>query len=157
MRPPAKPPTKQRSTLTASPLRFGAFINCVIHEDPAIAREAIRGGLSVFAHFSGFDGMNIDALPEGTREAARHLRENYDMANHAVTAGAHAQALKAEFIHGFGIAGPVEEAISRFEEIRDTGIHFVRVIAGSRDMDPGVGFPSLQALAKQVLPAIALD
>jgi 5,10-methylenetetrahydromethanopterin reductase len=140
-----------------SALRCGAFINCVIHDDPAIAREAIRGGLSVFAHFSGFRGMDIDALPAGTREAARHLRENYDMADHAVTAGAHAQALDAEFIHRFGIAGPVEGAISRFEEIRDAGIDFVRVIAGSRDMDPGLGFPSLQALAKQVLPAVAAD
>jgi 5,10-methylenetetrahydromethanopterin reductase len=140
-----------------SALRFGAFINCVIHEDPAIAREAIRGGLSVFAHFSGFEGMDIDALPEGAREAARHLRQNYDMTNHAVTAGAHAQALESDFIHRFGIAGPVEEAISRFEEIRDTGIDFVRVIPGSRDMAPSVGFPSLQALAKLVLPAVAVD
>jgi 5,10-methylenetetrahydromethanopterin reductase len=138
-------------------LRFGAFINCVIHEDPAIAREAIRGGLSVFAHFSGFEGMDIDALPEGARDAARHLRKNYDMANHAVTAGAHAQALESGFIHRFGIAGPVEEAISRFEEIRDAGIDFVRVIPGSRDMAPGVGFPSIEALAKQVLPAVAVD
>jgi 5,10-methylenetetrahydromethanopterin reductase len=140
-----------------SALRFGAFINCVIHEDPAIAREAIRGGLSVFAHFSGFKGMDADTLPVGVREAALHLRENYDMADHARTTGAHAQALEAEFIHHFGIAGPVEEAISRFEEIRDTGIDFVRVIPGSRDMDPGVGLPSLQALATQVLPAVALD
>ena len=140
-----------------SGLRFGAFINCVIHEDPAIAREAIRGGLSVFAHFSGFKGMDIDALPEGVRKAALHLGKNYDMANHAVSTGAHAQALEADFIHRFGIAGPVEEAISRFEEIRDTGIDFVRVIPGSRDMDLGIGFPSLQALATQVLPAVAVD
>ncbi|MFK7895201.1 MAG: LLM class flavin-dependent oxidoreductase [Myxococcota bacterium] len=137
-----------------SSLRFGAYINCVINPDPEVAREAIRGGLSVFAHFSGFKGMDIQSLPEGTRAAAEHLRTDYDMDNHAVAAGAHAQALDAEFIHRFGIAGPLDEAIKRFEEIRDTGIDYVRVIPGSRDMAPGVGAQSLQALQK-VVPVVA--
>ena len=113
-----------------------------------MAREAIRGGLSVFAHFSGFHGMNIEALPEGTRAAARHLRSHYDMARHGEAAGAHAQALDAEFVHRFGIAGPLEEAISRFREIKDSGIEFVRVVPGSRDMPPALAGPSIQSLAK---------
>lgn len=129
-------------------LRFGAFINCVIHPDREVAREAIRGGLSTFAHFSGFQGMDIDSLPEGAREAAQHLRSNYDMTNHGVAAGAHAQALDAEFIHRFGIAGPVEEAIARFQDIRDVGIDFVRVVPGSRDMPPEVAGTSIPGLAK---------
>ncbi len=131
-------------------LRFGAFVNCVIHPDREVAREAIRGGLSTFAHFSGFEGMDIESLPEGARAAARHLRSSYDMANHGVAAGAHAQALDAEFIHRFGIAGPLEEAIARFQEIREVGIDFVRVVPGSRDMPPEVAGASLPALAKVV-------
>lgn len=137
-------------------LRFGAFVNCVIHADRDVAREAIRGGLSVFAHFSGFEGMDIDSLPESTREAARQLRTGYDMRDHAVTAGAHAQALDAEFIHRFGIAGPLDEALARFEAIRDTGIDFVRVVPGSRDMPRDVAALSIQALAK-VMTALADD
>jgi 5,10-methylenetetrahydromethanopterin reductase len=133
-------------------LRFGAFINCVIHPDVAVAREAIRGGLSVFAHFSGFHGMDIDALPEELRAAARHLRENYDMTNHGRAAGGHAQALEAEFIDRFGIVGPVETAVQRFEELRETGVDFLRVVPGSRDMSPDIGGPSLQALATEVAP-----
>ena len=129
-------------------LRFGAYLNCVIHPDREVAREAIRGGLSVFAHFSGFRGMNIEALPEGTRAAARHLRTDYDMTHHGKTAGAHAQALDAEFIHRFGIAGPLEEAVARFREIQDCGIEFVRVVPGSRDMPPAVAGASIQSLAK---------
>ena len=76
-------------------LRFGAYLNCVIHPDREAAREAIRGGLSVFAHFSGFRGMDIESLPEGTRAAARHLRSHYDMTQHGKTAGDHAQAPQA--------------------------------------------------------------
>ncbi|MBW2692154.1 MAG: LLM class flavin-dependent oxidoreductase [Deltaproteobacteria bacterium] len=73
-------------------LRFGAFVNCVVNADRAVAREAIRGGL----------------------------------------------------------AGPLEEAISRFVEIRDCGIDFVRVVPGSRDMPRDVAATSIQALGKAV-------
>lgn len=128
-------------------LEFGAYVNCVIHPDRSEAREAIRGGLSVFAHFSGFEGMDIDALPEGTRGAARLLRSQYDMDNHALTSGAHAQALDDAFIHHFGIAGPVDEAKGRFRELAASGLDFVRVVPGSRDMPPDIAAPSIQSLA----------
>jgi hypothetical protein len=70
------------------------------------------------------------------------------MKDHAVSAGAHAQALDAEFIHRFGIAGPLDEALTRLREIRDTGVDFLRIIPGSRDMPPAVGAESMQGLAK---------
>ena len=92
--------------------------------------------------------MDIESLPEDTRASAQHLRNHYDMTNHAVAAGAHAQALDAEFIHRFGIAGPLEEAVARFREIKDSGIEFVRVVPGSRDMPPALAGPSIQSLAK---------
>jgi 5,10-methylenetetrahydromethanopterin reductase len=129
-------------------IRFGAYINCLINDDREVAREAIRGSLSVFAHFSGFQGMDISSLPESVQGAASHLRTAYDMKNHAVSAGAHAQALDADFIHRFGIAGPVGEAIARLREIRDTGVDFLRIIPGSRDMPPGIGAESMQGVAK---------
>ena len=129
-------------------LRFGAYLNCVINPDPEVAREAIRGGLSVFAHFSGFRGMDIESLPEGARAAAEHLRHNYDMSHHGRAAGEHAQALDAEFIHRFGIAGPLDQATERFREIAQCGIDFVRVVPGSRDMPPDVAGPSIQGLAQ---------
>ncbi|MCH2187686.1 LLM class flavin-dependent oxidoreductase [Myxococcota bacterium] len=127
-------------------LRFGAYLNCVIHPDRAVAREAIRGGLSVFAHFSGFHGMEIESLPEGARAAAKHLRENYDMAYHGAAAGAHAQALEADFIHRFGIADSADEAMRRFQQIAEAGIDFVRIVPGSRDMPANVAGPSIQAI-----------
>ncbi len=129
-------------------LRLGAYLNCVIHPDREVAREAIRGGLSVFAHFSGFQGMEIESLPEGARAAAQHLRENYDMDHHGAAAGAHAQALESDFIHRFGIAGSADEALERFQEIAATGIDFVRIVPGSRDMPAEVAGPSIQAIAQ---------
>ncbi|MDJ0853009.1 MAG: LLM class flavin-dependent oxidoreductase [Myxococcota bacterium] len=131
-----------------SSLRYGAYVNCVVHADRKVARAAIRGGLASFAHFQGFRGMDIESLPEGTRDAARQLRSGYDMADHGRAGGAHAQALDAEFIHRFGIAGPADEATQRFEAIRDAGIDFVRIVPGSRDMPRDVGAHSVLALSE---------
>ncbi|MCB0998119.1 MAG: LLM class flavin-dependent oxidoreductase [Acidimicrobiales bacterium] len=131
-------------------LRLGAYVNCVVHDDPAIAREAVRGGVASFAHFSGFPGMQIDELPEAVRKAAESMRTGYDMTHHGAAAGSHAQALEPEFIHRFGIAGPLDEARTRFHQIRDLGIDFVRVIPGSRDAPGEVTLPSIAQLSTLV-------
>ncbi|MEM9176063.1 MAG: LLM class flavin-dependent oxidoreductase, partial [Myxococcota bacterium] len=131
-------------------LRFGAYVNCVVHEDREVARESIRGSLSVFAHFSGFHGMDIDSLPEEVRDAARHLRASYDMADHAISAGAHAQALEAEFIHQFGIAEPRDAAFARLEEVCGSGIDYLRIVPGSRDIQPAVAGQSILAISELI-------
>lgn len=131
-------------------LRLGAYINCVVNDDPAVAREAVRGGVASFAHFSGFPGMRIDELPEGVRKAAETMRTDYDMTHHGAAGGSHAQALDAEFIHRFGIAGPLDEARQRLSDVCALGIDFVRVIPGSRDAPSEVTLPSIVALSSLV-------
>jgi 5,10-methylenetetrahydromethanopterin reductase len=131
-------------------IRLGAYVNCVVHDDPAVAREAVRGGVASFAHFSGFPGIRIDQLPDAVREAAQTMRTGYDMTHHGAAAGTHAQSLRPEFIHRFGIAGPLCEARARFKEIRNLGIDFVRVIPGSRDASREVTLPSIAQLGTLV-------
>lgn len=128
-------------------LKFGAYINCVIHPDEAVAQSAIRGGLSVFAHFSGFKGMDISALPEYVKNAADHLRDGYDMRDHAKADGANAQALDVEFIRQFGIAGSAEMAEIRMQGLKALGLDFVRVVPGSKDAPSDVLQGSMLALS----------
>ena len=64
--------------------------------------------------------------------------------------GSHAQALDAEFIHRFGIAGPLDEARERLTAVRDLGIDFVRVIPGSRGAPSEVTLPSIAAISTLV-------
>jgi len=85
-----------------------------------------------------------------SRAAARLLRSGDDMTNHAVASGAHAQALDADFIPRFGIAGPIDEALARFGALRDLGLGFVRIVPGSRDMPGEVAARSIQALGRVV-------
>jgi 5,10-methylenetetrahydromethanopterin reductase len=127
-------------------LRFGAFINCVVHPDPEVAREAIRGGLSTFARFSGVKGMSVEV-------AGKH--ETYDMAGHGKAESEHARALDPAFIHEFGIAGPARDAAARFVGLRDLGLDFVRVVPGSRDINPAVAVQSLQTIAREIIPVVS--
>ncbi len=136
-------------------LRLGAWINAVIHPDVAAARAAVRGGLSAFAHFSGFSGMKPDAMDPALRKAAVHLRDNYDLRDHGRADTSHARALDDAFVDGFGIVGPVETALPRFERLKALGLDFCRVVPGSRDGAPDVTSASLMTLATVVRPAVA--
>jgi len=136
-------------------LRFGAWINSVVHADVATARDAVRGGLAVFAHFSGFAGMDTSAMDGSLRHAAEQLRAGYDLQGHGKSDAGHAQALDAEFIDRFGIVGPLDAVVPRFERLAALGLHFCRVIPGSRDARADVVTASLMELATTVRGAIA--
>jgi 5,10-methylenetetrahydromethanopterin reductase len=105
-------------------LQLGAWINAVVHPDVAAARAAVRGGLSVFAHFSGFSGMKPEAMDPTVRDAALHLRRNYDLRDHGRADASHARELDDDFVDGFGIVGPVESALPRFERLKALGLDF---------------------------------
>jgi len=134
-------------------LRLGAWINAVVHPDFAAARDAVRGGLSAFAHFSGFAGMKPEAMDPSLREAALHLRSNYDVRDHGRADTAHARALDDDFVDRFGIVGPVETAVPRFERLAKLGLDFCRVVPGSRDAARDVVTASMMTLATIVRPA----
>ena len=134
-------------------LRLGAWINAVIHPDIAAARAAVRGGLSAFAHFSGFRGMKPEAMDPALRDAALHLREHYDLRDHGRAAASHAQQLDDAFVDRFGIVGPIETALPRFQRLAALGLDFCRVVPGSRDAAPEVTSASLMTLATVVKPA----
>jgi 5,10-methylenetetrahydromethanopterin reductase len=136
-------------------LRLGAWINAVVHPDIAAARAAVRGGLSAFAHFSGFAGMKTESMDPALRDAALHLRSHYDVRDHGRADTAHAQALADDFVDRFGIVGPIDTAVRRFERLAALGLDFCRVVPGSRDAPPEIIAASMTSLASIVRPAVA--
>lgn len=136
-------------------LRLGAWINAVVHPDVTAARDAVRGGLSAFAHFSGFAGMKPETMDPALRDAALLLRSNYDVRDHGRADTAHARALDADFVDRFGIVGPVETALPRFERLAKLGLDFCRVIPGSRDAPREIVVASMTTLATTVRQAVA--
>jgi 5,10-methylenetetrahydromethanopterin reductase len=136
-------------------LQLGAWINSVVHPDLAAARAAVRGGLSVFAHFSGFAGMKPEAMDASLRDAALHLRENYDVRDHGRADTAHARSLDDDFVDQFGIVGPVETAVPKFERLAALGLDFCRIVPGSRDAPREIVAASLMSLATTVRQAVS--
>jgi 5,10-methylenetetrahydromethanopterin reductase len=136
-------------------LRYGAYVNCVIHPNSATARDAIRGTVATFARFSAFPGSPLSRLPAPLQKAAEFLRVHYDMKEHTRASAEHARALEDEFIDWFGIAGPIEVALERFEKIRALGLDFCHVVPGSVNAARDVVVASLQELSQRIVPAMA--
>lgn len=138
-------------------LRYGAFVNCVVNADRAVARDAARGTVATFARFSGFEGSRLTHLPAPLRDVAGYLREHYDMRHHTAAAAAHARALEDEFIDWYGIAGPPDLAVTRLQRLAALGLDFCHIVPASAGVARDVVMASLQSFAKEVLPNLTLS
>jgi alkanesulfonate monooxygenase SsuD/methylene tetrahydromethanopterin reductase-like flavin-dependent oxidoreductase (luciferase family) len=135
-------------------LRFGAFVNCVVHDDLGVARDAVRGAAASFARFSSLRGSRIAALPAPLAEAARWLREHYDMRQHTRTGVAHTAGIGDEFVDWFAAAGSVGRVRGRLQQLKAVGLDFVCIVPGSSNMPREIAAGTLRSLAADVVPAI---
>ena len=135
-------------------IRWGAFVNCVVNDDRQVARDAVRGSAATFARFSALPGSRLAALPAPLADAARWLREHYDMREHTRTGVAHTAGIGDEFVDWFAVAGTADHARERLAALAAAGVDFVVIIPGSSNMPRGVGAASLRAIASEVLPAL---
>jgi 5,10-methylenetetrahydromethanopterin reductase len=135
-------------------LRYGAFVNCVMHDDVAVARDAVRGAVASFARFSSMRGSRLERLPARLRAAAEYLRANYDMRDHTRAGVAHTAGIGDEFVDWFAVAGPLDRVLPRFRALAALGLDFVHVIPGSANVPRDVAVGSLVALGGTLLPAL---
>jgi 5,10-methylenetetrahydromethanopterin reductase len=138
----------------ARALRWGAFVNCVVHDDVRVARDAARGSAASFARFSALPGSRLADLPPPLAAAARWLREHYDMRDHTRTGVAHTAGIGDEFVDWFAVAGTAAHARERLQRLAALGLDFVWVIPGSSNMPRDVAMGSLRSLASEVVPAL---
>ncbi|MEW6271694.1 MAG: LLM class flavin-dependent oxidoreductase [Thermodesulfobacteriota bacterium] len=136
-------------------LHYGAFVNCVLHDDVAVARDALRGSVATFARFSAMPGSPLAKLPPRLRRAAEYLREHYDMRDHTRSDAAHARGVEDEFVDWFAIAGPLERALPRFRALAALGLDFVHVIPSSSGVPRDLAATSFAKLGRELLSALA--
>ena len=136
-------------------VRFGAFINCVIHPDLDVARASVRGAAASFARFSSFKGSPVERLPEMLQEAVAFLRQHYDMKDHTRASSAHARALENAFIDWFAISGDATRVIERFEALKPLGLDFIYLVSTSADTPREVTLTSLGQMSEKLLPRLA--
>jgi 5,10-methylenetetrahydromethanopterin reductase len=135
-------------------LRFGAYINCVVEDDPAEAARLGGGGLSVFARFSTMHGEPVGPTSETERTVMRSLHDAYDMTTHSRAGSPQAATLTTEFAREYGIFGPPAYCIGRLTEIVRLGITRMVIVGPSRDLDPARGERAEQRFAEEVMPAV---
>jgi 5,10-methylenetetrahydromethanopterin reductase len=135
-------------------ISYGAFVNCVVNDDVAVARDALRGAVATFARFSALQGSDPDRLPAPLRRAVLYIREHYDMRHHTRTGVAHTAGIADDFVDWFAIAGPPDVAVRRLRALAALGLDFVHVIPGSTGVAREVAIASVVRLAQDVLPAL---
>jgi 5,10-methylenetetrahydromethanopterin reductase len=86
----------RRSRPRPGALRIGAYLNCFVSDDRAVAHDAVRGTVATFARFSAFKGSQLARLPAPLQKVAAYLREHYDMRVHTRSEAEHARALEDE-------------------------------------------------------------
>jgi 5,10-methylenetetrahydromethanopterin reductase len=139
----------------AGAVRFGAFVNVVVHPDVDVARAAVRGAAASFARFSSFKGSPIERLPAPLQSAVGFLREHYDMKDHTRASSPHARAMEDAFVDWFALAGPSERVVPRFEALAALGLDFIYMVSSSSDTPREVARTSLALLGRDVLPRLS--
>jgi 5,10-methylenetetrahydromethanopterin reductase len=135
-------------------LRIGAYINCVVEDDPAEAARLGEGGLSVFARFSTMHGEPVGPTSETERRVMRDLHHAYDMTTHSRAGSPQAATLTTEFAREYGIFGPPAYCIERLTDIARMGITRMVIVGPSCDLDPARGERAEQRFAEEVMPAV---
>ena len=135
-------------------LRMGAYVNCVVEDDPAAAADLGRGGLTVFTRFSAMHGEPVGPTSETERTVMKTLHDAYDMNRHATAHGPQAATLTNEFAQEYGIFGPPSYCAERLAEIVCMGLTRLVIVGPSRDLDPERGERAEARFAEEVIPAV---
>lgn len=103
-------------------LQFGAYVNVVCCDDPAVGRELGRAATGLFARFSVMYGEIAGPADEHQAEVFHKLHDSYDMTAHGRPGGQQTTVLTDEFIDGYAIIGGPEHCAARLAALVDLGI-----------------------------------
>lgn len=130
-------------------LTVGAYVNVAVDDEPARARDLVRGSAATFARFSAASAG--DSLAQGAQEAA----SGYEREHHGEAGAGFARALDDDFIDRFTACGPPRAVRERLREIEACGIDRVIVVPASLDTPSAAMRKCNELFARGVLPAVA--
>jgi 5,10-methylenetetrahydromethanopterin reductase len=141
------------ATGRGTPLSLGAYVNVAVADDPALARDLVRGSASTFARFSA-EGAPTAGLSSATREGIERLAADYREVEHGQAASAAARDLSDDFIDRFAVCGPAAEVAERLTGIAALGIERLIIVPGSLDSQPEAVAAAGAAFEREVLPRL---
>ena len=136
-------------------VKFGAYVQCVCNPDLAVARDLIKGAVSIFARFSVMHGTTVGPASEETNDALHKIHDAYDMDGHSKNESAQAATLTPDFIDYFGIVGPPDRCVERLQGLAELGLDKVVVAAQFQMGETAEGVASRELMEAEVLPAFA--
>jgi len=133
-------------------LKFGVWLNVVVHPDRAVALEAVRSSTGVWARFSTHrkDKHN---LPKPLRDVVEHLK-NYDKTQWAQQGATTEAMMPTEFVDWFAIAGNVDYCRERLKKIAALDLDYCYIVPGNLGFADAVGEASIRSFAKDLLPGL---
>jgi len=132
--------------------RYGAYVNLVCHEDMAVARALVRGGLTTFARFSVMHGNVSGPASVDDRAVFQQLHDGYDMKAHTRADSNQAMLLTDEFIDRFAIAGPPEHVIERLQALQSLGLDKIVISGPTAGVDYSEARTAMTLADEVVLP-----
>lgn len=103
-------------------LKFGAYVNVICDDDPAVGRELGRPSTGLFARFSAMYGEVAGPIDDSQVEVFRRLHDSYDMNEHGRQAGQQVTALTDDFMDRYAIVGSPEYCADKLIELRKLGV-----------------------------------
>lgn len=143
---------RREAGLDPDGVEYGAYVSAACHPDIGVARDMVRGGLTVAARFSVMHGSVDGPLSKGGRAIMRSMREAYDMRKHTHGDSPQADILTPEFIDEYAAVGSPDRVLDRLMRLRDLGLSKVVVNGGWRNTKDQEGPKSKHLIETEVLP-----
>ena len=132
--------------------RLGVYVPVLVHNDRAVALDAIAGMAASTARFSVMQGKVTVPASEPEAEALRQIHASYDFEQHFTRGSPQSAHLTGELTDDWTIAGPPGYCVERLEEIAALGISKVFVLDGGWGIDVETSRASRRLLCDAVLP-----
>ena len=133
---------------------ISVYLNCVVDEDRAAARDLARGTAATMARFIGLGPVAAADLSEADQSVVSKLFAEYDMNHHASCKAPHARALPDDFMDRFAVLGDAEEVGKRLDTILQAPIDRLVLVAASPGAEPGLVRKNVSRLSKEILPGL---
>mgnify|MGYP001824860492 CR=1 FL=1 len=134
---------------------YGAYVNLVCHEDPAVARDLVRGGLTTFARFSVMHGDVSGPADANEQGVFARLHDGYNMKAHTRSDSPQASLLDDDFVDKYAIVGTPDHCVDRLNALRKLGITKVAISGPSAGSDPVAAKHALELMDRLVVPQFA--
>ena len=144
------PPPGWTSTASGSARTCPVFV----HDDRAVARRMVSGGVGSYARFSVMHGTVAGPVAESQRGTLEAVHEAYDMNAHFTHGSPQSKALTDEVIDAFAIAGPPSYCLERFAELAEMGLRRFFVMGPGRGADEDDAAAVAPPLRREVLPNV---